>query len=77
MASEISVFPFRYHKSLKVHGPRPYLSAVAEHHQKTGHKPDLDNIKMLCRGDQLIPHRVRDVIFIRKETSPILNKTII
>ena len=37
------------------------LSAVAEHHQKTGHKPDLDNIKVLCRSDdKLIPRKVRE-----------------
>ena len=50
------------------------LSAVAEHHQKTGHKPDLDNIKVLCREDKLIPCKVREAIFIRKETSPTLNR---
>ena len=50
------------------------LSAVVEHHQKTGHKPDLDNIKVLCREDKLIPRKVREAIFIRKETSPTLNR---
>ena len=52
------------------------LSTVAEHHQKTGHKPDLDNIKVLCREDKdkLLPHKVRETIFIRKETSPTLNR---
>ena len=50
------------------------LSAEAEHHQKTGHKPDLDNIKVLCREDKLIPRKVREAIFIRKETSPTLNR---
>ena len=50
------------------------LSAVAEYHQKTGHKPDLDNIKVLCREDKLIPRKVREAIFIRKETSPTLNR---
>ena len=52
------------------------LFAVAEHHQKTGHKPDLDNnnIKVLCREDKLIPCKVREAIFIRKETSPTLNR---
>ena len=49
------------------------LSAVAEHHQKTGHKPDLDYIKVLCREHTLVPCKVRDAIFIRKETSPTLN----
>ena len=49
------------------------LSVVAEHHQKTGHKPDLDNIKVLCREDMLIPRKVREAIFITKETSPTLN----
>ena len=50
------------------------LSAVAEHHQKTGHKPDLENTKVLCREDKLIPRKVREAIFIRKETSPTLNR---
>ena len=50
------------------------LSAVAEHHQKTGHKPDLENTKILCREDKLIPRKVREAIFIRKETSPTLNR---
>ena len=47
---------------------------LTEHHQKTGHKPDLDNIKVLCREDKLIPRKVREAIFIRKETSPTLNR---
>ena len=34
------------------------LSAVAEHHQKTGHEPDLDNVKVLCREDKLLPRKV-------------------
>ena len=51
-----------------------HLSAVAEHHQKTGHKPDLDNIKVLRREDKLILRKVREAIFIRKETSPALNR---
>ena len=50
------------------------LSAVAEHHQKTGHKPDLGNTKVLCREGKLIPRKVREAIFIRKETSPTLNR---
>ena len=50
------------------------LSAVAEHLQKTGHKPDLENIKILCREDKLIPCKVREAIFIRKETSLTLNR---
>ena len=29
------------------------LSAVSERHQKTGHEPDLDNVKVLCRKDKL------------------------
>ena len=50
------------------------LSAVAEHHQKTGHEPDLDNVKVLCREDELLPRKVREAIFIKKETSPTLNR---
>ena len=50
------------------------LSAVAEHHQKTGHEPDLDNVKVLCREDKLLPRKVREAIFIKKETSPTLNR---
>ena len=50
------------------------LSAIAEHHQKTSHEPDLDNTKVLCREDKMIPRKVREAIFIRKETSPILNR---
>ena len=50
------------------------LSAIAEHYQKTSHKPDLDNIKVLCREDKPIPQKVREAIFIRKETSPTLNR---
>ena len=50
------------------------LSAIAEHYQKSSHEPDLDNIKVLCREDKLIPHKVCEAIFIRKETSPTLNR---
>ena len=50
------------------------LSAIAEHYQKTSHEPDLANIKVLCREDKLIPRKVREAIFIRKETSPTLNR---
>ena len=46
------------------------LSAVAEHHQKTGHEPDLDNVKVLCREDKLLPCKVREAIFIRKRLAP-------
>ena len=46
------------------------LSAVAEHHQKTGDKPDLDNIKVLCREDKLIFRKVRGAIFIRDQLHP-------
>ena len=50
------------------------VSAVADHHQKTGHEPDLDNVKVLCREDKLLPHKVCEAIFIKKETSPTLNR---
>ena len=50
------------------------LSAVVEHHQKTGHQPDLDNVTVLCREDKLLPRKVREAIFIKKETSPTLNR---
>ena len=50
------------------------LSAIAEHHQKMGHNPDTDNIKVLCREDKLIPRKVREAISIKKETSPTLNR---
>ena len=50
------------------------LSAVPEHQQKAGHEPDLDNIKVLCREDKLLPRKVREVIIIKKEASPTLNR---
>ena len=50
------------------------LSAVAEHYHKTGHELDLDNVKVLCRDDKLLPRKVREAIFIKKETSPTLNR---
>ena len=49
-------------------------SAIAEHHQETGHNPDTDNIKVLCREDKLIPRKVREAISIKKETKPTLNR---
>ena len=30
------------------------LSAIAQHHKRTGHDPDVDNIKILCREGKLI-----------------------
>ena len=50
------------------------LSAIAEHYQKTNHTLGLDNIKILCREDRLIPRKVQEVIFIWKETNPTLNR---
>ena len=50
------------------------LSAVAEHHQNTGHEADLENIKVLYREDKLLPRKVREAIFIKKEASPTLNR---
>ena len=35
------------------------LSAIAEHNKKTSHEPNLDNSKVLCREDKLIPCKVR------------------
>ena len=46
------------------------LSAVAEHHQKTKHEPDLDNVKVVCREDKLLPRKVREAIFIKKKDQP-------
>ena len=40
------------------------LSPVAEHHKMTGHELDLDNIKVLCKEDKLLPRKVR---YIHKE----------
>ena len=87
MTSLISVFPEGNHKFLKVHAPHLYthththtakvannLSAIAEHYQKTGHNPDADNIKVLCREDKLIPRKVIEAISIKKETSPTFNR---
>ena len=34
------------------------LSAIADHYQKSSQEPDLDNIKVLCREDKLIRHKV-------------------
>ena len=59
------------HRFLKV---AKNLSAVAEHYQMTGHEPDLDNIKVLSRADKLLPRKVCEAIFIKKETSPTLNR---
>ena len=50
------------------------LSAVAEHHQKNRHEPDLDNVKVLCREDKLLSRKVREAIFIKKEISPTLTR---
>ena len=53
------------------------LSAIAEHYQKKKKKKKKlarDNIKVLCREDKMIPRKVREAIFIRKETNPTLNR---
>ena len=50
------------------------LFAIAEHYQKTGHNPDMDDIKVLCREDKLIPCKVREEICLKKDTSPTLNR---
>ena len=50
------------------------LSAVAEHYQKTGHEPDLDKIKVLCRKDKLLLRKVCEAIFIKKEICHIPNR---
>ena len=42
--------------------------------QKTGHNPDTDNIKVLCREDWLIARKVRKAICIKNETNPTLNR---
>ena len=47
-------------------------SIIAKEH--SGHEPDLDNVKVLCREDKLLPWKVREAIFIKKETSPTLNR---
>ena len=46
------------------------LSAVAEHHQKTGHEPDLDNVKVFCREDKLLPRKVREAIIHKERDQP-------
>ena len=50
------------------------LSAIAEHCQKTGHEPDLENVSVLCREDKFLPRKIREAIYIKKETSPTLNR---
>ena len=47
---------------------------MAEHHSKTGHEPDLDNVKVLCKENKLLPRKVREEIFIKKATSPTFNR---
>ena len=49
-------------------------SAIAEHHKRTGHDADTDNVEVLCREEKLLPRKVREAIFIKKETSPTLNR---
>ena len=50
------------------------LSAIAEHCQKTGHEPDLENVSVLCREDKFLPRKIREAIYIKKVTSPTLNR---
>ena len=38
------------------------------------HEPDLDNIKVLWRKDKLLPQKVCEAIFIKKQTGSILNR---
>ena len=45
-----------------------------EHYHITSHESDLVNIKVLCREDKVIPRKVREGIFIKTETSLILNR---
>ena len=54
-----------------------YWLTVAEHYQKTEHDPDLDNINVLCREDKLLLQLVREaiIIFMKKETSPTMNRS--
>ncbi|XP_072025293.1 uncharacterized protein [Amphiura filiformis] len=49
-------------------------SALAEHSKDTGHKPDIGNVKVLCREDKFLPRKVREAIKIKQETSPTLNR---
>ena len=50
------------------------LSAIAEHKQETGHRPDIDNISVLCLEDKVVERKVREAIAIKKETNPTLNR---
>ena len=49
-------------------------SALAEHSKNTGHELDTGNVTVLCREDKLIPRKVREAIFIKKELKPTLNR---
>ena len=49
-------------------------SALAEHSKNTGHELDTGNVTVLCREDRLIPRKVREAIFIKKELKPTLNR---
>ena len=41
------------------------LLPIAEHHQKTSQNPDVDNMKVLCRENKLIPRKVREFISVK------------
>ena len=49
-------------------------SALAEHGKITGHELDTGNATVLCREDTLIPRKVMESIFIRKELKTPLNR---
>ena len=49
-------------------------SALAEHSKNTGHELDTGNVTVLCWEDKLIPRKVREAIFIKKELKPTLNR---
>ena len=43
-----------------------------EHWKITGHELDSGNVEVLCREEKLIPRKVKEAIFIKKEPKPTL-----
>ena len=41
---------------------------------QSGHELDSGNVKVLCRKEKLIPRKVKEPIFIKKEPKPTLNR---
>ena len=69
-----------FEQNISEKNPSPYV--IAEHYQKkkkkkkASYEPDLDNIKVQCKEDKLIPLKVQEAIFIRKKTSSTLDRDV-